>query len=184
MHKIATKKRLTKQKKSEIVSKLHDEILSSKNIILVSCSKLTVAESTQIKKEMVKFGAKFNVYRNTLLGMSLEKSSMAELKKFINGSMSVVICNDEDKIVEVLKFLFDFSKENKKLTLIGGYLFNTIVEESKLKEISEIPNKETLIFRVLSVLAGQINSLYQILNAPSYALLNILEQLKQKQEKK
>jgi len=62
-------------------------------------------------------------------------------------------------------------------------LFNTIVNNEKLKEISQIPSKETLIFKLLSLLISPINNLYTILNAPTTSLLNILNQLKEQKEK-
>jgi len=183
MERVAVKKRLTREKKLKIMSSLQEEITSAKCVLFASYEGLNVADITQIKKAMSGFDSKFNVYRNRLIKMALEKISMTNLSEFISGPISVIICKNEDKVIDVVKFLNDFSKERTKLKLIGGYLFNTIVNNEKLKEISQIPNKETLIFKLLSLLISPINNLYTILNAPTTSLLNILNQLKEQKEK-
>jgi large subunit ribosomal protein L10 len=183
MERVATKKRLTIETKSKIVENLQKEISSAKCVLFASYEGLTVADVTQIKKSMSKLDSKFNVYRNRLLTMALEKISMSQLSQFVSGPTTVIICKDENKVVDVVKYLCDYAKENQKLKLVGGYLFNTIADVEKLKEISQIPNRETLIIKLLSLLASPINNLYSILNAPMTALLNILEQLRNQKEK-
>ncbi len=178
MERTATKKLLSKQVKSSIMLNLEKEISNSKCVILASYEGLTVSDITQLKKAMVKLNSKFNVYRNRLLMMSLEKISLKELSKFIVGPTSLIVCPDEDKIVDVVKYVCEFAKEKTKLKLTGGYMFNTIVDAEKLKEISQIPNKETLVFKLLSLLVSPINNLYSVLKGPNTALLSILEQLK------
>ncbi len=174
MHKTSLKHKLSREKKAEIISSLTEEIKNSYGIIFSHYQGLNNAQFTKLRRDLKKYNANFKVVKNTFLKLAFKNNNLTELENYVNKSIGVVLCKEEKSLVELLKYLFEFSKENTHLELLCGRLFNTTADIKKLEEISKLPSKEELISKLVGLLSMPIRSLYSVLNSPMVSLINIL----------
>jgi len=174
MYKTSLKHKLSREKKAQIISSLTEEIKNSHGIIFSHYQGLNNAQFTKLRKDLKKYNANFKVVKNTFLKLALKNYNLTELENYVNRSIGVIICKEEKKLVELVKYLFEFSEENPHLGLICGRIYNVIADSKKLNEVSKLPSKEELIVKLVGLLSMPIRRLYSVLNTPVVSLINIL----------
>lgn len=180
MYKTAKKHKISKHKKYEIIQSLKKELTESKCIIISNYQGLNNQQFMQLRKNLLKYNSKFKVIKNKFFELSLQNTHLEELKNYINNAIGIVICNEENNIIPILKYLLEYSQENPKLKILGGYLFDIKADSKKLIEISKLPSKEELIAKLVGLLSTPIRRLYSVLNTPMISLVNILKVKSQK----
>jgi large subunit ribosomal protein L10 len=76
--------------------------------------------------------------------------------------------------------LVDFVKGFEGVIVQGGLLQGRILEQEDVKRLSELPTREILLAKLLSVIQSPLNRLAMALNAKTRELLSILKQLSEK----
>ncbi len=180
MYKIAKKHKISKQKKYEIIQSLKQELTKSKCIIISNYQGINNEQFMQLRKNLLKYNSKFKVIKNKFFELSTQNTHLEELRNYINNAIGIVICKEEDKIIPMIKYLLEYSKENPKLKILAGYLFDIKADSNKIEEISKLPSKEELIAKLLGILSTPIRKLYTALNTPMISLINILKAKSQK----
>jgi len=179
MYKIAKKHKITKTDKQNIIKNIKQEVEKSSAVIVVNYQGLTVAQLSEFRRGLAKYNTKFKVVRQKLFELTIKQTDLEGIKNFIHNAIGVIYCYNEDDVLNVLKYIIDYSKQNEKLRILGGFLYNEICDFGKIKEISSLPSKQELIAKLLQ-LNSPINRLYLTLRTPISSLINILS-IKSKQ---
>lgn len=174
MYKTALKHRLNRQQKLQKINDLCEIISSSKILIISNYCGLTVAQLTELKKGLLKHNCKFKVVKNKLFEIALNKTGFEELKQFIYKNIGIIYSSDEQFIQSLLKFIVEYETQQEKFKILGGYVYNTVVDANKIKELSKLPSKEELIGKVIYLISMPLRRLMFTLNSPISKFLNIL----------
>lgn len=175
MYKTAQKHRLNRQQKLQIINNLTEIVSSSKVLILSNYTGLTVSQITELRRGLSKYNSKFKVVQNKLFEISLDKTPCRELKNFINRSIGIIYSDSEQYVQNVLKFIVDYEKQYDKFKILGGRVYDTIVDAKRIKEISELPSKEELIGKFVYLCSLPLRKLLISLKNPMVSLLNIID---------
>jgi large subunit ribosomal protein L10 len=181
MYKIAKKHRITKKDKQNIVNNLKKELEKTSSIIVANYQGLTVAQLTEFKRGLAKYNAKFKVVRQKLFELAIKQTELENIRNFIHNAIGIIYCYNEDELLNILKYIIDYSKQNEKLKILGGFLYNEICDFGKIKATSSLPSKQELIAKMLQLLNSPINRMYLTLRTPISSLINILS-IKSKKE--
>jgi large subunit ribosomal protein L10 len=171
MYKTAVKHKINKK---EVVERLKQKILSSSVIIIANYQGLNVAQITEFRRELAKNNAKFEVVRQKLFEIALRNTKCEEIKTFISNAIGIITCSDEEKVLDVTKYLIEYAKQNNKFKILGGYLYDRICDPAKINEIANLPSKIELIAKLIQLLNSPINRLCLTLKSPLTSLINIL----------
>lgn len=150
---------------------------------------LTVAEVTDLRRELHKNGCVGRVVKNTLAKLSAKKvfaqANQAELEKFLKlleGPCFVVM--NFDNPVAPAKVVTEFIKRTKKLSLKGGWLDGSFLDQKGLETLSEMPGKEEILGKLLGLLSAPATRLVRLLHAPATQLARVIDAHRQNLEKK
>lgn len=171
MYKIATKHKINKK---EVVEKLKQKVLSSCCVIIANYQGLNVTQLTEFRRGLAKYDAKFEVVRQKLFEIALRETKFEPIKDFLKNAVGIITCSNEEKVLNVVKYITEYSKQNDKLKILGGFLYDRICDYVKIKEIASLPSKEELIIKLLQLLVSPLNRLYLTLKTPMVSLVNIL----------
>jgi large subunit ribosomal protein L10 len=141
-----------KQVVSEIAAKLRD----SKSTIVVDYRGLTVAEVTELRKNLREAGVEFKVYKNTLTRRAAEEVEMAGLNEYLTGPNAIAFSNED--VVAPAKVLNDFAKKHEALEIKAGVIEGKLASVEEVKAIAELPSREGLLSMLLSVLQAPIRN--------------------------
>lgn len=148
---------ITRKKKEEISSKLEDGFSKSKSIVLVEFKGLTVAEVTELRRQLRSLGVSYVVAKKTLTKRALDKQAYKGEVPALTGEISVAF--GEDLLVPARE-VFEFEKKFKnKLHIIGGVFDGEYKDSDSMTRIAMIPSREVLLSQIAFLLKSPMQRL-------------------------
>ena len=138
--------------KQPVVKEISEKIQNAQALVLVDHRGLTVAEDTELRKELRKEGVYYKVYKNTMMNFAFQGTDFEQMKDLLNGPSAIAVSKEDP--AAPARVLYAFAKKAKALEIKGGVVEGKYYDQAGLSEIAEIPSKDVL----LSKLLGSIQS--------------------------
>jgi len=164
---------LNKSAKEQIVAELHEKLKDVKLAVLADYSGIKVKDITDLRNNLRKAESEFKVVKNNLLSIALKDTEFLPLDDHLKGPKALMM-NFGD-VVEPTKILVEFAKKNDKLEIEAGVLDGRILSRDQIKALAELPSREVLLGKLLSVLVGAQTQLVTVLSAVPRGLVQVLE---------
>ena len=133
--------------KQQIVADLAEQIKNSAAGVIVNYQGITVDADTKMRKALREAGVKYVVMKNTLTGRACDEVGYGELKQYLNG-MTAIAISENDPVVAA-KVLKEYAEKVESFNILAGYVDGEVIDAAKVNALAEIPNKETLIAKLL-----------------------------------
>jgi large subunit ribosomal protein L10 len=143
--------------KEQIVSDYAEKLAKAKSFVIVDYRGLTVAEDTQLRKELRENNVEYSVVKNRLTLRAMEKAGFTGLDQVLTGPTAVAISYDD--AVAPAKVLVTNAKKNNKLEVKGGMVEGKILSVNEVNGVASIPAKPVLIAQLLGMLQTPIRGL-------------------------
>lgn len=167
---------ISKEKKKKILQELKEKIERQKTMIFVDFTGLKVKDFSILRKRLKERGDEIKVVKKTLAQLAFnEKGLKVEIEK-MKGELALVF-GYQDEVLPA-KLVWQFSKENSNLKILGGLLENNFLESEKIIEIAQLPTREELIKRLVGSVSAPILNLANALKSNLRKLIFILSQIK------
>lgn len=144
------------EKKQAIVGEIADKLKNSPSTVIVDYRGLSVAQVTELRKQLREAGVEFKVYKNTMTRRAAEQAGIEGLEEFLTGPNAIAFGVED--VVAPAKILNDFAKKNDALEIKAGVLEGNFVSVEEVKALAELPSREGLLSMVLSVLQAPIRN--------------------------
>jgi large subunit ribosomal protein L10 len=136
--------------KQQLVNEVAERMSNSKSVVIAEYAGLTVEKTQDLRNKLREAGCEMFIIKNNISRRAAEAQGYSELINDLTGPNSVVFSYEDQ--VSAAKVLYEFAKKNKKLKIKAGIVDGNYYEIEKIKEISQLPNREGL----LTMLAGQL----------------------------
>lgn len=153
----------TQLEKREIVEQIKQTIENSKSFVVIDYKGLTVAQDTEFRAEFRKNGVDYKVLKNTLVRKALNELGYTEFDEALNGP-SAFAFGLEDAVAPA-KVAADGVKKYNKMQIKCGMFDKKFADAATCDAMSKVPNRETLLAMLVSVLSAPIRGLAVALNA-------------------
>jgi len=167
----------TKQEKTLILKGLNEKIKKQTTIIIVDFTGLKVPDAFDLRNRLKKVDAELKVAKKTLIQLALKNNNLDKNIREMNGEIALVF-GYKDEILPA-KTVYDFTKENENLKILGGFFENEFQNAEKFIELAKLPSKEELLGRLVgsisSPLTGFVRSLQYNLKGLVFTLNAIKE---------
>lgn len=144
------------EKKKQIVEEITEKLQNSVSTVIVDYRGLTVAEVTELRKQLREAGVEFKVYKNTLMRRAAEQAGLADLNEALVGPSAVAFSTED--VIAPAKILNNFAKEHENLEIKIGVIEGKVASKEEVKAIAELPSREGLLSMLLSVLQAPIRN--------------------------
>lgn len=171
---------ITKAKKQDLVTELHERLARGKVAIMTDYKGLNVEAITKLRNELRNAGAEFQVAKNSLVKLAIKGTTAEGLEIFLKGPRAVAISYDDP--VAPAKALVSFAKDNDKLQIIGGVLESKVISQEDIQSLAKLPSREELLASVLYTMNAVPTGLVQVLAAVPRSFLNALVAIRDKKE--
>lgn len=148
--------------KGEVVSEIVGKFQGSHSSVVVEYRGLSVAEITELRRELRSNGVDFKVYKNTLARRACDELGFSELNESLTGPNAIAFSEDA---VAPARVLANFAKKHEKLVLKSGIVEGKVVGVDTIKELSSLPNKEGMLSMLLSCLQSPVRSFACVVKA-------------------
>lgn len=144
-------------KKAEAVKNVNEMLTNAETAIVVDYRGLTVAEVTDLRKQLRDAGIKMMVIKNKILERAVEGTDYEDLKSTFVGPTAVAF-SDEDAIAPA-KILKKFADDHEALEIKGGFIEKKVQTLDKINEYATLPSREDLLSMLASALQDQCGRL-------------------------
>lgn len=167
---------LTKAQKQKIIEDLKEMLSRQKAIILVGISGLKVKDISQLRKKLKAIDGNLRVAKKTLIELAFKESNLKFDKDKFKEEIALAF-GFKDEILPV-KIVYQFSRENENLKILGGYLEDNFKEAQDLITLAQLPSREELLARLVGSISSPISGLVNVLQGNIKGLIRVLAQVK------
>jgi large subunit ribosomal protein L10 len=141
---------------------------------------LTVAQLTELRRELHKSGVEMAVIKNTLFRMAAAETNTAVDESLLHGPTAVVFAGEDP--TEPVKILTAFVKKHPHIVIKGGAVENMALNADQVKALGKIPTRPVLLGQMAGVLQAPMGQLAGGMNALLSQFARLLQALAEKQE--
>ena len=148
--------------KQPIVEEISANIKDAQSVVLVDYLGLSVAEDTQLRKQLREAGVTYKVYKNTLMNFAFKGTDFESLAPMLDGPNAIAISTTD--ATAPARILSKFAKTAPALEIKGGVVEGTFYDANGMKAIANVPSREELLSKLLGSLQSPITNLARVLN--------------------
>lgn len=142
--------------KKQHVDEISEQLKSSVSTVFVDYRGLTVAEVTELRKQLREAGVQYKVYKNTMLRRAAEKAGIESLDEYLAGPTAVAFTTED--VVAPAKVIAGFAKEHEALEIKTGVMEGSVISAEQVKTVGSLPSHEGLVSMLLSVLQAPMRN--------------------------
>ena len=154
------------ESKQAVINEISEKIKNSDSTVVCEYRGLSVAEVTELRRNLRAEGVELKVYKNTMVERAVDACGLAELKDTLTGPNAFAFSQDATAPARVLA---KFAKKHKCLVLKSGIVEGKVVDEATIKELSLLPNRDGMLSMLLSCLQSPVSSFARVVKAVAEA---------------
>src|SRR5574344_1135874 len=162
---MASKKIL--EAKEEVVKKIKDSVKNSESIILFSYQGLTVADISELRRNLKDANGEVQIYKNTLVKRALDALNIKMDPAFLEGPNAIVFGKE---LLEPIKAISKFAKDHENATVRIGVISGEVADLATINKYASIPSRETLLTQLAGGMIQYVKDLSIALNLYSEKL--------------
>jgi large subunit ribosomal protein L10 len=147
--------------KQPVVNAISEEIKDAQAVVLVDHRGLTVAQDTELRKQLREAGVTYKVYKNTMMKRAFEGTEFEGLQEYLEGPSAMAVSKDD--ATAPARILCKFAKDAAALELKGGVVEGNVYDISGLTELSKIPSREELLSKFLGSIQSPITNFARVI---------------------
>ena len=148
--------------KQPIVAEISELLNGAASAVVVDYRGLTVAQDTELRKQLREAGVTYKVYKNTMIKRAAEGTDFAALDPDLEGPTAIAVSKDD--ATAPARVLAEFAKKADKLEIKGGVIEGTYYDAKGMQVIATIPSREVLLGKLLGSIQSPITNLARVLN--------------------
>ena len=148
--------------KQPIVQAIADDIKDAQSVVLVDYRGLTVAQDTELRKQLREAGVIYKVCKNTMMKRAFEGTEFAGLEEYLEGPSALVVSKDD--ATAPARIICNFAKTAEALEVKAGVVEGNVYDAAGINELSKVPSREELLSKLLGSLQSPITNLARVLN--------------------
>ncbi len=162
---------MDRSQKRQITAALHEDLSATVCVVVTHQTGLSVAEVTQLRRQMRSAGARYRVTKNRLARRALEGTPFAALVPLFTGPTAIAYSNDP---VAAAKAAVEYANRNNKLTVIGGGLSGQPLDAAGIRALATLPSLDELRSKIIGLLNAPATKLARLLQTPAGQLARVL----------
>ena len=167
-------------RKKKQVDEISDKFSRAVAAVLADYRGLTVAEATQLRKELREAGDEYRVLKNTLTRFAVDKAGYSGLKQDLVGPTAIAFSYEDP--VAPAKILSKFAREYKKLVIKSGVVEGKIIDSAGIAALAELPGREVLLAQALAGIRAPISGFVNVLQANLRNFAYVINAIREQKE--
>ncbi len=148
--------------KKAVVEALAERFKGASAGVFVDYRGITVAEDTQLRRELVSNEVEYSVVKNTLTRFALEKAELSDLDSVLNGTTSLATSAGDP--IAPIRIINEYSKKmGDRFNIKAAFMDGKVLDAQEIEEIAALPSKDALYAKVLGTMLAPITSLAVVL---------------------
>ena len=147
--------------KQPIVAAIAEDVKDAQSVVIVDYRGLTVAQDTELRKQLREAGIIYKVCKNTMMKRAFEGTQFEGLAEYLEGPSAMAVSKDD--ATAPARILCKFAKEAEKLEVKAGVVEGKVYDEAGVKALSAIPSREELLSKLLGSIQSPIANFARVI---------------------
>jgi large subunit ribosomal protein L10 len=153
--------------KASVVEDVYEKFSKAKSVVVVDYLGLTVAEATELRKELREAGVEMKVVKNTYLRRAADKAGYEGLDETFTGPTAVAFSYDD--VTAPARVMSKFAKSIDALEIKGGIIEGKVSSLDAIAELATLPDRDGMLSMLLSVLQAPVRNVAYAVKAVAEA---------------
>ncbi len=161
---------MNRSEKQQWIDETTGQAENAQIVIIAHYKGLTVAEMTELRRNVRAAGAGFKVTKNRLAHRAFAGTKYETVVPLFKGPTALTYANDP---VAAAKALSEFAKKKEKLVLLGGAFGETVLDTAGIQQLATLPSLDELRAKILALLNTPATRIAGVLQAPAGQLARV-----------
>ena len=148
--------------KQPIVAEISELLNGAASAVAVDYRGLTVAQDTELRKQLREAGVTYKVYKNTLVNFAIKGTEFESLASTLEGPNAFAISTTD--ATAPARIIAKFAKTAPALEIKAGVVEGNYYDADGMKTIATIPSREELLSKFLGSIQSPITNFARVLN--------------------
>lgn len=166
----------TKEQKKKIIDDLKEKIARQKTIVFIDFAGVKVEGMFNLRKNLKKADSQLKVAKKTLINLALKDSGLKTDIDKLEGEVGMVFGYKDE--ISPAKIIYQFSKENPNLKILGGFFENKFKSAEDFVALAQLSSKEELLARLTGSISAPISNFVRVLEGNLKGLVYVLSAIK------
>ena len=163
-----------KEQKAEQVELLTEKLKKAKVALLTDYRGLTVTQLQDLRGKLRTGDVEFRIVKNTLARRAADAAGVKDLETELEGPVAIAFGYDDLSVPS--KLINDWVRATRlKLDVKGGLVEGRVFSSDQVKQLADMPSRETLISHLAGTIQSPIAQLAGALQTPLSMLAGALE---------
>ena len=168
---------MNKEQKKNYISKMETQFQNNEAVLITHYQGLTMTQLDSLRAEMREHGIKFQITKNRITKLAIEKTKCKDLSNLFTGATAVAF--SDDAIISA-RILSKFSKENENLKLLGGIMGDELLDQAGVQNVANLPTLDEARANIVGILATPASKFVSILLARSEKMSTLSPEISEK----
>ena len=147
--------------KKPVVEEISELLNGAATAVVVDYRGLTVAEDTELRKQLREAGVVYKVYKNTMINFAIKDTEFADLAQHLEGPTAIAVCKDD--ATAAARVLAKFAKTAEALEIKGGVVDGVYYDAAGIGQIASIPSREVLLAKLLGSMQSPVTNFARVI---------------------
>ena len=144
--------------KKPIVEEISELLNGAATAVVVDYRGLTVAQDTELRKQLREAGVVYKVYKNTMINFAIKDTEFSDLAQHLEGPTAIAVCKDD--ATAAARVLVNFAKGAEALEVKGGVVDGVYYDADGVKQIA---SREVLLSKLLGSMQSPITNFARVI---------------------
>ncbi len=163
---------MTKEEKEKVVAELRELLTESPSVVLASTAGIPVNTVNQLRAELRKKGANFQVVKNTLARRAVAGTHVEQLANQFVGPVAIATHPEEPGTPA--KVLVDFKSKNDKFEIKAGFDGQDVLDAAGVVAMSKLPGRDELRAKIIGLCTAVPTKLVRVFVAAQRDMVGVL----------
>ena len=140
--------------KQPVVQEISENVKDAQSVVVVDYRGLTVAEDTQLRRELREAGVTYKVYKNTMMNFAFKDTDFESLSDVLEGPSAIAISKED--ATAPARVLNEVIKDFKKMEFKAGVVEGTFFDKDGIQAVADIPGRDVLVAKFLGSIQSPV----------------------------
>ncbi|HKP53708.1 MAG TPA: 50S ribosomal protein L10 [Chloroflexia bacterium] len=160
-------------RKRETVKDFQKLFNNSQVLIFTEYRGLTVADLTNLRRQLREKGVEYHIAKNTLTELAAKRAGMEQMSEMLGGPVAIAFVRDD--IPGATKVLNDFVRTSKIMLIRGGLAGKTVLNADQVSDLTKMLTREQYIAQVLGTMQAPVRNFVTVLSGTLRGFMNVMQ---------
>ncbi len=166
---------MDKNQKERVVADLTERLRASETLIVADYRGLTMPQVDDLRTELLKHGARFQIVKNTLTRRAAEAAGADNLLALLDGPTAIAFLESDGDPAAVAKALRAATRDTQVLEVRGGIIQGRPISAEEIATLATLPSLDVLRGQAVGAIAAPLSTVVGLFNAPLRDLVGVLQ---------